>query len=179
MEESKGYLNKYEALLWLITKYYLIDSADFAPNEYSFMLRKNPFPDLNLSLGPYKLAKNIEDAHIYRLGHPIAQRILSIAKEKELSPEYLIFDYSNSGSKISILEPLVGKQGYMAAYMLTIVTSAQKEDYIIFSGITDDMECLNEDQCKRLFSLSGEVSECGDMIFPDDAIKTEYQKKGK
>ena len=41
-EESKGYLNKYEAWLWDITKFALKDFADFHSEEYTFFLKKNP-----------------------------------------------------------------------------------------------------------------------------------------
>lgn len=132
LEESKGYLNKYESLLWILTKFYLKkDYASFSSEEYSFILKHNPFSDLKLPTGPYRFAKYVEDSYIYRLGHPIAQRIVNTAKEKLLSKAELIFDYSNSQNKISILEPLINKKGFIAVYVLTIETFVQKEDYLI------------------------------------------------
>ena len=179
LEESKGYLNRYESLLWVLTRYYLKDYADFAPDEYSFLLKKTPFPDLNLSLGPYKLAKNVEDSHIYRIGHPIAQRILHTAREKQLPGAEIVFDHTNSPGKISILEPLVGEQGDLSVYVLSIETAVQTEDYILFAGVTDDMQFLDEDHCKRLFSLPAVVTDNSSISSLTDAIETEYKKKEK
>jgi ERCC4-related helicase len=179
MEASKGYLNKYESLLWILTKHYLKDYADFAPDEYSFMLKDNPFSDLNLSLGPYKLAKNVEDSHIYRIGHPIAQRILNTARGKQLPRAEIVFDHTNSQSKISILEPLVGQQGQLAVYILSIKTEVQIEDYIIFVGVTDNMQFLDEDHCKRFFSLPAVIADNSSILSLTDALETEYTNKEK
>lgn len=44
LKESREYLDTYERWLWDISRYYLGDMADFAEKEYSFILKKNPFP---------------------------------------------------------------------------------------------------------------------------------------
>ena len=43
---------------------------------YSFMLQRNPFPGETIHPGPYRMGKGVEDANTYRVGHPLAQRVL-------------------------------------------------------------------------------------------------------
>ncbi|MDO9165081.1 MAG: hypothetical protein Q7U13_03145, partial [Rhodoferax sp.] len=157
LQESREYLTKYENWLWQVTKYYLEPYADFAEEGYSFTLRENPFGNETIHPGPYRIGKNIEDANIYRIGHPLAQRIID--KCKSLSPESreVVFDYSNTPKKISVLEPLVGKSGWLSLLNLTI-NSFESEDHILFCGTTDDGEELDIEQCQRLFSLSAAVT---------------------
>ena len=69
----------------------------------------------------------------------------------------LIFDYSNTTKRISILEPLIGKAGWLTVVNLTI-NSFESEDSILFCGITEDGIQLDIEQCQRLFSLSAAVT---------------------
>jgi len=155
--ESRDYLSKYEVLLWDLTKYYLKDHADFPADSYSFMLKSKCFEDLpDISLGPYRMAKNVEDAHLYRIGHPIAQKVFAMAKSKDLPKAHLQFDYRDSGKKITILEELVGKAGFLSAYALTI-ESISDEDYLILAGADAEGNALSPEQCYRLFSLDANV----------------------
>ncbi|BBO18790.1 helicase subunit of dna repair complex [Candidatus Brocadia pituitae] len=162
LRESKEYLTRYENWLWQITKYYLEPYADFTADEYSFTLRKNPFPEEKIHSGPYRLGRNIEDVNIYRIGHPLAQRIIQQCKSynAETAPDSqsgLIFNYSDTPTKISILEPLVGKSGWLSVINLTI-HSFETEDHILLCGITDEGAELDIEQCKRLFSLPASTS---------------------
>ena len=81
IRESQSYLDSYERWLWDITRFFLKDNADFAEHKYSFTLKNNPFPKEGIHNGPYRIGKNIEDAHIYRPGHPLAQKILNEVKK--------------------------------------------------------------------------------------------------
>lgn len=154
-QESEIYLSKYEDWLWCISKYFLEHAATFSEDGYSFMLNRNPFPGSIIPPGPYRIGRNIDDAHIYRIGHPLAQRIISHCKEEKLLPATLSFNYSGTPVKISILEDLVGKNGWLMAQSITI-TALEEEDFILFAGVTDDGILLDTEQCSRLFSLNAE-----------------------
>jgi len=156
LQESREYLSKYENWLWQVTKYYLEPYADFSEEGYSFMLRENPFSSEPIHPGPYRIGKNIEDANIYRVGHPLAQRIIDQCKSIATDSREVIFDYSNTPKRISILEPLIGKAGWLGAVSLTI-NSFESEDHILFCGITEDNMKLDTEQCQRLFSLHADV----------------------
>lgn len=152
LKESTEYLNKYEQWLWELSKFYLMPHAEFIDGNNAFRLKNNPFPDTTIPTGLYRFGKNIEDAHLYRLGHPLAQNIISEVRGKKLSDAEVIFDYSGTPTKISILEPLVTKSGYLTVTNLT-VEALEAEDYLVFSGIGLDGKKLDEEQCRRMFSL--------------------------
>lgn len=155
LQESKEYLSKYENWLWNITKYYLGDDGEFAADEHSFSLKRNPFEGLVIHPGPYRIGKHVDEANIYRISHPLAQMIIEQCKANPLAKSELVFDYTNSPKRISILEPLVGKSGWLSANCLS-VASFEVEDHIILSGITDGAGTLDDEQCFRLFSLYAE-----------------------
>lgn len=154
--ESRSYLDRHQLWLWDTTRFYLGKNADFSTKEYSFMLIKNPFPREKIEAGPYKIGKNIEDAHIYRPAHPLAQRILSEVKNRQLDMVELVFDYSNHSALISVLKPLVGKRGVLKVSHYT-VEAFEAEDHIVVSAIDEQGETMNEDIAKKLFNLSAEV----------------------
>ena len=64
----------------------------------------------------------------------------------------MAFDYSHSGKKISILEPLVGKTGFMRVICQT-VSALETEDFILLSGVSDNGIPVDAEQCRRFFSL--------------------------
>lgn len=155
IRESQAYLDTYERWLWDTTRHYLGDHADFSEHEYSFTLKRNPFSDEHIDAGPYKIGKNIEDAHIYRSGHPLAQRILSAVKQKTVNEAEVVFDYSNNPAIISVLKPFVGKSGWMKASNFTI-DAFEAEDHVIISAIDKNGEPMDSEVAKKLFALSAE-----------------------
>ncbi len=162
LQQSEEYLSKYEEWLWSLTNYFLEAYADFSEVERSFVLHTNPFEGEQIPPGPYRLGKQVDDAHIYRVGHPLAGRILERVKAECLSDGVIRFEYSDSGKKISILEPFVNKSGWLIANKLTI-SSLEDEDYIVLSGETDDGEILDKDQCSRMFSIPGNIEGQNEM----------------
>jgi ERCC4-related helicase len=157
-ELSEISLDAYERWLWLTTKHYLGDHAEFAEHEYTFRLRDNPFPEEPIDPGPYKIGKNVEDSHIYRPGHPLAQRILEKVKTKELPSTEVCFDYDGDERVISALEPFCGKSGVLRISNLSI-ESFEAEDHVIATAVTDDGEEIPEDIVKRMFTLNAEVTD--------------------
>lgn len=153
--ESQAYLDTYERWLWDVTRYYLGDRADFAEHEYSFSLKVNPFQNEDIDPGPYKIGKNVEDAHVYRPGHSLAQRILNEVKNKQIDTAEIVFDYSNHSSIISVLQPLVGKSGILKVSNYT-VEAFEKEDSVVVTAIDDAGELIERDVIRKLFSLSAQ-----------------------
>lgn len=168
-ENTKAYLNAFEQKLWKTTKYFLQDVAVFAENEYSFSLKDHPFPDEKIHVGNYKLLKTNEvekksaifipeDTNVYRIGHKLAQGILRTCKQQVTPVVEITFDYSNTPTKITLLEQLVGTSGWLKVEHLTI-HSFENEDYLLVACITQDGAIINKETAERLFSLMATVGD--------------------
>jgi len=177
LQESREYLSKFENWLWQVTKYYLEPFATFNNSENSFFLNQNPFSGDKIHKGPYKVGrKHIGERHkteepdadtnIYRVGHPLAQKVIDKCKAEKLPVQELIFDYSGNDKKISILEEIKGKQGWLQVKQICI-TSFEVEDYLLFAAIDNEGNVLQPDQCQRLFSMAATASKNGNVI-PDE-----------
>lgn len=150
--ESQAHLGTYERWLWEVTRFFLGDAASFSEREYSFTLNNNPFPNEHILPGPYRIGKNIEDAHIYRPGHPLAQRILAEIKSKKSETVEIVFDYKNSKTIISALAPLIGKSGVLKLSNYS-VGAFEEEDALIASAADESGEHIEQDVIKKLFLL--------------------------
>jgi hypothetical protein len=158
--ESHDFLDRFNDQLWRLTRHLLADYARFVDNGYSFMLHTNPFPGEAIHPGPYRMAKGVEDANTYRVGHPLAQRVLEHGKALAPPPAGITFNYSGSGKNVAILEPLLGQSGWLSCAHLTL-SALETEDLMVFSGFADDGSALDEVQCRRLFDLPGnQASTC-------------------
>lgn len=182
LRDSEAYLNRYEQMLMDLTRAELGDNAEFIDGS-SFRLKKNPFSDkggTDIPLGRYELPRRTGDAHYYRLNHPLAEKVLEVAMNRALTPAEMIFDYSNHPTRISILDPLKGKSGAMTAALLTIEALDQIEDYIILSGITDDGTLLEEEQARRILSITGKVNGTDTDMTNGDSLNVaiESRKQG-
>lgn len=154
-EQSHQYLNYFERILMTLTHHELEGHAEFL-SDSSFRLKSCPF-DGNIPMGLYELPRRSGEAHLYRLGHPLAQKILEQAKGRSLPPAEVLFDYSRHEGKVSILEPLIGISGKLSLVLFSVESLDQAEDHLIFSGVTDQGDALEEETLRRLLSLPASV----------------------
>jgi adenine-specific DNA-methyltransferase len=154
-EDSRAYLNQFERMLMQVTRHELNGHAEFT-SDSSFRLKSLPFHG-DIPLGLYELPRRSGEAHLYRLNHPLAERILSQAKSRSLSPSEIIFDLSEHDGKVSVLESLSGRSGVLSLHLFTVEALDQGEDYLIFSGITDQGVPLQEEVIRRFFTLPAKV----------------------
>jgi adenine-specific DNA-methyltransferase len=154
LENSRIYLNRYERLLMQLTQYELNGHAEFLDGS-AFHLKSCPFPDSDgdIPLGRYELPRRTGDAHLYRLGHPLAERVLRQARSRVLPPAEITFDYSGHDTKITVLEPYIGQSGEFQLSLFTVESLDQAEDYLLFAAIAENGEALEEDIARRLLSL--------------------------
>jgi len=161
-EASKSYLSRYERLLTELTRHELRDHAEFL-DDSSFRLKSSPFPgdvaavSIPIPLGLYELPRRSGEAHLYRLGHPLAEAIIQRAKNRELPIQELRFSYADHDGKISSLEPYLGSSGWMTASLLSIDALDQGEDHLLLAAQTDQGTPLDPEVAARLLSLPGEI----------------------
>jgi ERCC4-related helicase len=168
---SKEYINKFEKILWKLTKHELSQYASFSDEKYSFTVKQNPF---SKKIGSYKLGKELNGHnHIYRIGCELAQSLIESAKKKKLGNALLEFDYSNHNGRISVLNDLIGIEGDLVLWKLKL-KSFDEEEYLIFTASTDKGKILSKEQCEKLFDIAGKQISTGELNNVE-AIETEYE----
>jgi adenine-specific DNA-methyltransferase len=155
-KESKAYLNQYEQMLMQLTRYELAEHAEFL-SDAAFNLRISPPLANGVATGRYELPRRSGEAHYYRLAHPLAQYVLTQALAHDTPTAVLTFNYTHAPNKISLLEQLPIKTGWLRLSRLTIEALSQTEDHLIWAGLTDDDRTLDNDIWSRLFSLPAQV----------------------
>jgi ERCC4-related helicase len=179
-ERSDKVLDRFEKLLIDLTRYELAQNAEFV-SENSFRLDRLPDEFLNglptpeVPLGLYELPRRSDTAHTYRMIHPLAETLVKRAKDRNLSPAEIQFDYGAHEGKVTILEPLIGMSGILSLSLFTIEALGQIEDELIFAAVTDNGQELDSDVAKRLMSLPGRViNPSVEIVDPRLANQTQY-----
>ena len=155
-EASKAYLNRYERLLMQLTQHELNGQAKFM-GDATFSLKTQPFPDQAavIPMGLYELPRRTGEAHLYRLNHPLAESLVAKAKGRVLPTTEIHFDYGQHDGKITPLEPLIGKSGWLTLTLFSVESLEQAEDHLIFAATTDDGQILDDEVAARLLTLPG------------------------
>jgi superfamily II DNA or RNA helicase len=176
-EASKAYLNRLERSLMRLTAHELRDHAVLI-NDSSFRLNSCPFPSKDgiIPLGIYELPRRSGEAHLYRLHHPLAEAVIRQAQSRKLPAADVCFSYEDYDGKVSALEPLVGKSGWLTMSCFTVESLDQAEDHLIFGAVTDDGTSLDNECAARLFTLPGKVTGPCLSIAPD-TVETTIQTR--
>lgn len=160
--QSDKVLGRFNERLWNLTRHVLADAANFDEDGYSFTLNRNPFSGETIHPGPYRMGKGVQDANVYRVGHPLAQRVLARGKAQETPVADVSFQYAGSGRNIAVLDAIRGRSGWLTCERISL-TSLEAEDWIVLAAVTDDGTPLDEAQCRRLFDLPGTSGDPADI----------------
>jgi superfamily II DNA or RNA helicase len=163
-QDAKASLGKLERLLMRFTSGALNGHAEFTDDETSFVLKATPsflghmtgFGELDA--GRYELPRRSEHAHIYRLGHPLAQALLQHAKQHPglttTSPATkIVLDYAAYGAKVSVVEPLRGQHGWLEVQSLQIRSLGVVEEHLLVAAVDANGNAFDEQVTERLLNL--------------------------
>lgn len=149
-------LDRIEKYFWSVTKHILQDFAQFSDDTLSFRLH-SPI-DTSSRLGTYHLVtkkKEVQNSEfLYRLTHPLGEKVLEKAKNLPCPVSEVIFDISHNPTKISVVESLKGNQGWLTLKKLKI-HSFEFEEYLLFSAIDDQGNNLDQETTEKLFNCAG------------------------
>ncbi len=100
----------------------------------------------------------LDEAHLYRLQHPLAEAVYFQARERQLPMVEVVFNYAEYGNKISLLESLRGTSGWLTLSLFTIESFDQSEDHLLFSAFTDSEQILDAETIPRFFNLPAKTA---------------------
>ena len=88
------------------------------------------------------------------------------------------FSYDGYGAKVSTLQALRGKGGWMALRVLSIEALGTAEDYLLLAGTTHGGESLHDEDSEKLLRLPAEVlpAPVPELGEPDGALEEELKR---
>ncbi len=159
--DAKASLDRLERLLMRFTRAMLDGHAQFDGDGLAFTLTALPTPvsdtgedPAHIPLGRYELPRHSEDAHVYRLQHPLAQGLLKAAQRAPLAPARLHLDYDGYGAHVAALKALKGAQGVAAVQLVRVESLGATEEFLIAAATAAD-QVLDADLTEKLLALPG------------------------
>ena len=166
-------LDRMGKMFWDLTRHVLNENAKFDNKSLSFDLFVSPIPES--PTGRYHLIsknqENISGKFLYRLSHPLGECVTSGGKSCETPAAEVQFDITNHPAKITVVENIRHNSGLLHLQRLCI-DSFDREEYLLFSGFTDDGMSLDQETCEKLFH-------CGGHIVNSNITKTGYEDRLK
>ena len=171
LADAQSQLDRVGKRFWALTRHMLADHAVFNDERLDFDLHTPPHPAI--TPGRYHLISktaagadvDLADTFLYRLTHPLGQHVLDTAREQATAPARVEFNLSRHPTHISVVEALTGRRGHLTLLRLVIDTY-DREEYLLFSGLTSDGHALDQETLEKLFAVGGRVA--GAVTVPAD-----------
>lgn len=169
LADAQAQLDRVGKRFWSVTRFMLDGRAHFDDAALAFDLEQPPRADI--PKGRYHLISKshpradedggeTQSLFLYRLSHPLGEHVVDGAKALPTPPERIVFDVTNHPARISVIEALRGKAGYLTLTRLTI-DSYEREEYLLFSGFDEAGGSLDQETMERLFGCAGRIPHDG------------------
>lgn len=159
LEGAKQQLDRFGRQFWALTKHILEGQASFDEEQLAFRLQGSPVEGVHP--GTYHLIskskENIDGEFLYRLSHPLGEHVVATAKTLETPFAEVKFDVTSHPTRLSVVEDLRGKAGWLVAEKL-IVDSFEREEYLLLSALSDDGSSVDQEVLEKLFLCQGHAS---------------------
>lgn len=160
LDEAEARLDKLGRWFWGVTRFALNERASFDEQAYAFSL-SHPPDDIatHAPVGRYQLIRSAAQAHMlahaYRLSHPLGEWSIATSLNVPTPLATLKLDYGKHGARVSVVEKLRGKCGWLTLVRLE-VAAFETTEALLFSGITDDGQVLDQEACEKLMTIPAE-----------------------
>lgn len=176
-EQAEQQLDRISRLFWQLTRKLLLSCAKFDERHLAFQLSASPCT--GAPVGGYHLIRKgqplPEHSHIYRLTHPLGEYVLDIGRRLEAPIAELMFDLTGSPHKISVLEGLASRSGWLELNVLEL-ESFQLEEHLVFSAQTDDGDWLDSEACEQMLEL-GAVANPLSLAVPSGGFEANIRRQ--
>lgn len=146
--ETKVFIEKFEKWLWELIRFYLQNRAQFIYDDYTFILDNGE---------KYTLNKKREDAKRLLINSTFAQKMIDQGKKEKTPLAHISFNWSNMNVKHSEISSLKSKSGILRISNLEVSSEIESHSVLLFSGVTDADEILNDDICRFILGLNSTV----------------------
>jgi hypothetical protein len=165
LQDTRMHLDRFSRRFWDLSQHVLQGKVWFDNERLSFDLKQPRSADLpsevptgryhlisrNQPTDPNSLAVNDPslDGHTYRLSHPLGEWVIQNAQAADTPLQRLVFDTQMNEARITVVEQLRGQSGVLTLEKLT-VDSFEKQEYLLFSAMSDKGQSLDQETCQKL-----------------------------
>lgn len=160
LQGTRAQLDRFGRMFWTLTKFILDGKAVF--NDVNLLFELTESPCDGVRIGNYHLIskehKDIPSDFLYRLSHPLGEYVIEFGKGLSCPIAHVEFDITHYPTRISMVDQLKGKNGYLLLQKL-VIDSFEHEEYLLFSGFEDSDESLDQETCEKLFHCDGVLTD--------------------
>ena len=180
LDQARQRLGKISRWFWWLTRHSLQGHAAFNNDEHQFSLQ--PSPLANAPEGKYQLIRSEQKGgtpvaaytHIYRLSHPLGEWVVEQGLARKTPLAALAFNYTAHDSKVSVVEQLQGKSGWLSLCKLSL-DSFQEEEHLVFAAISDDGESIDDETCRKLLLVEASTQPLSTKA-PDTLLQLQQRR---
>ena len=166
LADAQAQLDRVGRLFWALTRHMLSGRARFDDTALAFDLERPPSVDIQrgryhlISKSRSQPGDSVEEPSrfLYRLSHPLGEHVIEEAKAAGTPSAEIQFDVTNHPTRLSVVQSLRGRRGYLTLHRLT-VDSYDREEYLLFSGFDDEGQSLDQEAMEKLFLVGARVAE--------------------
>lgn len=152
LEGARQQLDRVGMMFWRLTRFVLDGRATFDDANLRFDLETPPHE--GILRGHYRLIskehENLPGAFLYRLSHPLGEYVVETGKTLATPVAHVTFDISGRPTRISLVEALKGRSGWLHLQRL-VIDSFEREEYLLFSGVDDEGRSLDQETLEKMF----------------------------
>jgi hypothetical protein len=165
LQDTRSHLDRFSRRFWDLSQLVLKGKVWFDNERLSFDLKPPRPADLpsevpmgryhlisrNQPSDPNSLAVNAtsSEGHTYRLSHPLGEWVIQNAQIADTPLQRLVFETQKNEARITVVEQLRGQSGVLTLQKLA-VDSFEKQEYLLFSAMTDQGKSLDQETCEKL-----------------------------
>lgn len=161
---TREQLDRIGRMFWSLTRFILDGKATFDDEALAFHLVEAPLPSFRT--GTYQMISkernNVPGDFLYRLGHPLGEHVIQAGRDYPTPVAKVRFNVSEHPARISMVEELKGRSGWLVLQRLAI-DSFEREEHLLFSGFDDDGRSPDQEACEKLFNCKGELLDALDV----------------
>ena len=173
LQDTRTHLDRFSRRFWDLSQHVLKGKVLFDNERLSFDLKPPRSPDLpsEVPMGRYHLISRNQpadqnslavndpslDGHTYRLSHPLGEWVIHNSQFADTPLQRLVFDTQKNEARISVVDQLRGQSGVLTLQKLT-VDSFEKQEYLLFSAITDHGKSLDQETCEKFMDTAANIA---------------------
>lgn len=167
-------LEKSKKFAWNLLKNELGKYAEFNDEKYIFNLHTAPKKDIPIWEYSIINGKESPTQYSFRTNDTLWELVIKQAKAYKLPLASISFDISHNIWKISVIEQMKNKSGYLQVQLFRI-NAYQPEEYFIYSCIDEDWKIIDSEIAEKLLQVTGKIEKDGITIDEKILSKLSWQ----